>query len=51
MTLSATAEGLVIGKAYGLDPAAMVEVMNVSTGHVVDQPDAHPEPRAQPRVR
>jgi 3-hydroxyisobutyrate dehydrogenase len=31
MTLSATAEGLVIGKAYGLDPAAMVEVMNVST--------------------
>ena len=31
MTLSATAEGLVIGKAYGLDPAAMVEVMNAST--------------------
>jgi 3-hydroxyisobutyrate dehydrogenase-like beta-hydroxyacid dehydrogenase len=31
MTLSATAEGLVIGKAYGLDPAAMVDVMNEST--------------------
>ena len=31
MTLSATAEGLVIGKAYGLDPGAMVEVMNAST--------------------
>ena len=31
ITLSATAEGLVIGKAYGLDPQAMVEVMNVST--------------------
>lgn len=32
MTLSATAEGLVMGKACGLDPAAMVKVMNVSTG-------------------
>ncbi len=32
MTLSATAEGLVIGKRYGLDPAAMVEVLNESTG-------------------
>ena len=31
ITLSATAEGLVTGKAYGLDPAAMLEVMNVST--------------------
>ncbi|EHR71319.1 beta-hydroxyacid dehydrogenase, 3-hydroxyisobutyrate dehydrogenase [Burkholderiales bacterium JOSHI_001] len=32
MTFSATAEGLVIGKRYGLDPAAMVKVLNVSTG-------------------
>lgn len=32
MIFSATAEGFVIGKAYGLDPAAMVEVLNVSTG-------------------
>jgi 3-hydroxyisobutyrate dehydrogenase-like beta-hydroxyacid dehydrogenase len=32
ITLSGTAEGLVIGKAYGLDPAVMVDVMNVSTG-------------------
>jgi len=32
MTFSATAEGLVIGKRYGLDPAAMVEVLNESTG-------------------
>lgn len=32
ITFSATAEGLVIGKAYGLDPAAMVEVLNLSTG-------------------
>ncbi len=31
ITLSATAEGLVIGKAVGLDPQAMVQVMNVST--------------------
>ncbi|MEZ5701669.1 MAG: NAD(P)-dependent oxidoreductase [Burkholderiaceae bacterium] len=31
ITLSATAEGLVIGKAFGLDPEAMVKVMNVST--------------------
>lgn len=31
ITLSATAEGLVIGKAFGLDPEAMVNVMNVST--------------------
>jgi 3-hydroxyisobutyrate dehydrogenase len=31
MTLSATAEGLVIGKRFGLDPAAMVKVMNAST--------------------
>ena len=32
LTFSATAEGLVIGKAWGLDPAAMVEVLNSSTG-------------------
>ncbi len=32
MTFSATAEGLVIGKRYGLDPAAMVDVLNQSTG-------------------
>lgn len=31
ITLSATAEGLVIGKAFSLDPEAMVKVMNVST--------------------
>ena len=32
MTFSATAEGLVIGKRYGPDPAAMVDVLNASTG-------------------
>lgn len=32
LTFSATAEGLVIGKRYGLDPAAMVDVLNESTG-------------------
>lgn len=32
MTFSATAEGLVIGKRYGLDPAAMVDVLDASTG-------------------
>jgi 3-hydroxyisobutyrate dehydrogenase-like beta-hydroxyacid dehydrogenase len=32
VTFSATAEGLVIGKRYGLDPAAMVDVLNESTG-------------------
>lgn len=32
MTFSATCEGLAIGKRYGLDPAAMVQVLNVSTG-------------------
>jgi 3-hydroxyisobutyrate dehydrogenase-like beta-hydroxyacid dehydrogenase len=32
ITFSATMEGLVIGKRYGLDPAAMVEVLNESTG-------------------
>jgi len=32
MTFSATAEGLVIGKRYGLDPSAMVDVLNESTG-------------------
>jgi 3-hydroxyisobutyrate dehydrogenase len=31
VTFGATAEGLVIGKSYGLDPAAMLEVMNLST--------------------
>jgi 3-hydroxyisobutyrate dehydrogenase-like beta-hydroxyacid dehydrogenase len=32
ITFSATAEGLVIGKRYGLDPAAMVDVLDASTG-------------------
>ncbi len=31
ITLSATAEGLVMGKAFGLDPQAMLQVMNAST--------------------
>jgi 3-hydroxyisobutyrate dehydrogenase len=32
VTFLATAEGLVIGKAYGLDPAMMNDVLNQSTG-------------------
>lgn len=32
VTFSATAEGLVIGKRYGLDPAVMVDVLDESTG-------------------
>ena len=32
MTFSATAEGLVIGKRFGLDPVVMTEVLNESTG-------------------
>ena len=32
ITFSATAEGLVVGKRYGLDPAVMVDVLNESTG-------------------
>jgi 3-hydroxyisobutyrate dehydrogenase-like beta-hydroxyacid dehydrogenase len=32
MTFSATCEGLVIGKRFGLDPAEMVRVLNESTG-------------------
>ncbi len=32
VTFLATAEGLVIGKGYGLDPAVMNDVLNVSTG-------------------
>jgi 3-hydroxyisobutyrate dehydrogenase len=32
MTFLGTAEGLVIGKAFGLDPAVMTDVLNVSTG-------------------
>ena len=32
ITFSATMEGLVIGKRYGLDPAAMVDVLDQSTG-------------------
>ncbi|MEP7245216.1 MAG: NAD(P)-dependent oxidoreductase [Gammaproteobacteria bacterium] len=32
VTFLATAEGLTIGKAYGLDPAVMTEVLNESTG-------------------
>jgi 3-hydroxyisobutyrate dehydrogenase len=32
VTFAATAEGLVVGKACGLDPEAMVQVLNASTG-------------------
>jgi 3-hydroxyisobutyrate dehydrogenase-like beta-hydroxyacid dehydrogenase len=32
MTFTATAEGLVAGKRYGLDPKVMVDVLNQSTG-------------------
>lgn len=32
LTFSATAEGLLIGKRYGLDPEVMVDVLNASTG-------------------
>lgn len=32
ITFSATMEGLVIGKRYGLDPAAMLDVLDESTG-------------------
>ena len=32
MTFLATAEGLLAGKRYGLDPAVMIEVLNQSTG-------------------
>jgi 3-hydroxyisobutyrate dehydrogenase-like beta-hydroxyacid dehydrogenase len=32
ITFLATAEGLVIGSSYGLDPAVAVDVLNVSTG-------------------
>ncbi len=32
MTFSATMEGLVLGKCFGLDPAAMVDVLDQSTG-------------------
>ena len=32
MTFTATAEGLVAGKRYGLDPQVMVDVLNESTG-------------------
>jgi 3-hydroxyisobutyrate dehydrogenase len=32
MTLTATAEGLVLGKRLGLDPNVMTDVLNVSTG-------------------
>jgi 3-hydroxyisobutyrate dehydrogenase len=32
LTFTATAEGLVIGKRYGLDPAVMTDVLNQSTG-------------------
>ena len=32
MTFAATAEGLVIGKRFGLDPAVMTQVLNDSTG-------------------
>jgi 3-hydroxyisobutyrate dehydrogenase len=32
MTLAATSEGLIIGKQHGLDPSAMIDVLNQSTG-------------------
>jgi 3-hydroxyisobutyrate dehydrogenase-like beta-hydroxyacid dehydrogenase len=32
ITFMATAEGLIIGKKFGLDPDTMVDVLNVSTG-------------------
>ena len=32
ITFMATAEGLVIGKRFGLDPAIMTDVLNLSTG-------------------
>lgn len=32
MTLAATAEGLVLGKMFGLDPNVMTDVLNLSTG-------------------
>jgi 3-hydroxyisobutyrate dehydrogenase len=32
VTFLATTEGLAIGRGYGLDPAVMVDVLNVSTG-------------------
>jgi 3-hydroxyisobutyrate dehydrogenase len=32
MTLMATAEGLTIGRSYGLDPDVMTDVLNASTG-------------------
>ena len=32
ITFTATAEGLISGERYGLDPAVMVDVLNVSTG-------------------
>ncbi|MDB6001238.1 MAG: putative 6-phosphogluconate dehydrogenase protein, partial [Rhizobacter sp.] len=32
MTFTATSEGMVIGKRYGLDPAVMVDVLNQCTG-------------------
>lgn len=32
VTLANTAEGLLAGKRYGLDPRAMIEVLNASTG-------------------
>ena len=32
MIIAATAEGLVAGKRYGLDPMKMIDVLNLSTG-------------------
>lgn len=32
VTLANTAEGLIAGKRYGLDPVAMIDVLNASTG-------------------
>jgi 3-hydroxyisobutyrate dehydrogenase len=32
-TFAATAEALLVGRQFGLDPATMVDILNVSTGH------------------
>ena len=47
----AIGEGLAIGKRYGLDPAAMVDVLERIDRHVVDLADAHPPARPQPQLR
>ncbi len=51
VTFLATAEGLSIGKSYGLDPAVMVEVLNVSTGESWISRTPHCAAHSQPPVR